>query len=91
MTNAKIDNNGIKTAIFASNADGITPLLLYVDPTTHGIVIDDNTTGTPPSAVNAKRDQNNDPVGLGVSSADGSTPVPPYIDSATNKLLINST
>lgn len=90
MTQAKIDNNGTKTAIFASNADGITPLLLYVDPTSHGLVIDDNTTGTDQGRNPAVRDLNADPVMLGVSSSDGITPVEPYIDSATNKLLINS-
>lgn len=90
MTNAKIDNNGIKTALGTSSTDGVTPLLMYVDPTTHGVEIDDNTTGSDLSGDIAKRDQNSEPVILGVSSSDGLTPTPIYIESAANKLLINS-
>lgn len=91
MTDAKIDNNGIKTAIFLSNADGKSTLPLWVDPVSHGLVIDDNTTGSDLGSIPAKRDRNNDPVQLGVSSADGITPVAPYIDSVSNKLLVKST
>lgn len=90
MTQARKDNNRVPTALGVSNADGITPLLLYVDPSTHAIITDDDTTGSDLGPVNAKRDNNGEPVMLGVSNADGVTPVAPYIDSSTNKLLTNS-
>lgn len=90
MTNAKIDQNGIKTALGTSDADGITPLRLYLDPVTHEIIRDDNTTGSDLSGDNAGRDQNIEPVLMGTSSADNSTPVALYIKSGTNELLINS-
>lgn len=90
MTNSKIDQNGIRSAQGISNADGITPLRLYLDPNTHEIIIDDNTTGSDLSGDNAKRDENYEPTLLGTSSSDNSTPVPIYIKSSNNALLINS-
>jgi len=91
MTNAIRDNNGIPVALATSNADGVTVLPMQVDPTTHGIILDDNTTGTDKSPnSNAKRDQNQVPVMMGVSSVDGVSRVALYIDSATGKLLLNS-
>lgn len=90
MTNAIIDQNGTKSALCTSNADGITPLRLYLDPSTHEIVVNDGTTGSDLSGDNASRDQNIEPVLMGTSSSDNATPVAPYINSATNELLINS-
>lgn len=90
MTNAPRDKNSVPVKLGASNADGKTPLPLQVDPTQHGILIDDNTTGTDKSSANARRDDNSVPIMMGVSSADGVTPVMAYIDSTSNKLLVNS-
>lgn len=90
MTRAVQDNNGIPVAQGVSNADGSTPTSLGVDPTMHGIQIDDNTTGSDLSGDIAHRDDNNQPVLMGVSSADGVTPVEIYIIPTGNKLLINS-
>jgi hypothetical protein len=91
MTNVTRDANGVWGMLGTSNADGITVLPVQVDPTLHGIIIDDNTTGSNLSANNVgKRDQNQVPVLMGVSNVDGVTPVQCYIDSATGKLLINS-
>ena len=39
MGNAKRDNNYIPTLIGVSNADGTTPVTLYVDPTTHRLLV----------------------------------------------------
>ncbi len=90
MTQAKIDNNNIKTLIGQLNTDGVTPTLVKADPTTHAISADDNTTGSDLSGDIAKRDDNREPTQLAVSNADGITPVPLYVDS-DGKLLIQST
>jgi hypothetical protein len=38
--NAKRDENRIPTLIGVSSSDGITPVLVYVDPTTHRLLVD---------------------------------------------------
>ncbi len=91
MTNAKRDNNQIPTVTGTSNADGSTPTLIKVNPTTHVTQIDDGTTGSDLSGDNALRDDNSVPVILGVSEVDGVTPVPIYTDPANGKLLVDST
>lgn len=73
-----------------SNADGSTMLPVYIDPTTHFLAVDDDTTGSDLSGDNALRDENRVTGLLAVSDADGVTPVPVYVDSITNELLINS-
>jgi hypothetical protein len=84
------DNNSIPVFIGLSDSDGSTILNLQVDPTSHGIIIDDNTTGSDLTGDNAPRDNNSVPTVLATSSSDGITPVPVYIKSATGGLLINS-
>lgn len=39
MAQAKRDNNYIPTLLAVSNADGITPVTLYADPTTHRLLV----------------------------------------------------
>lgn len=39
MADAKRDNNNIPTLIALSNADGVTPVTLYADPTTHRLLV----------------------------------------------------
>ena len=87
--NAKIDNNGVKTAIATTNDGNKNTIRLYVDPTSHGIVATDDVTGTDQGEGN--RDDNEVPVMKGVSSSDGTTPVSAYIDTSTHSLLIKST
>lgn len=90
MTQAKKDNNSVDTMLATQQADGVTPELIKADPTTHGIAVDDNTTGTDQSPTDiAKRDQNMVPVLIAVSEVDGVTPVQLYVD-ADGKLLIDS-
>lgn len=91
MAQAPRDNNGVTTLLCTSNGDGSTPVAVQVDPTAHGIYVDNNTTGSDLSGDIAARDQNAVPVAMGVSSADGVTPTPIYADPATGFLLINST
>lgn len=40
MTNAKKDENGIPVLMGVSNADGVTPIMVYVDPVTHRLLVD---------------------------------------------------
>lgn len=40
MADAKRDNNVVTTLIAVSNADGITPVVLWADPTTHRLLVD---------------------------------------------------
>lgn len=40
MANAKRDENRIPTLIGVSSSDGVTPVLVYVDPTTHRLLVD---------------------------------------------------
>ena len=91
MTQARKDDNSVNTMLATQQADGITPELVEANPSTHGIVINDNTTGTDQSPEDiAKRDQNSVPVLLVASESDGSTPVQLYID-ASGQLLVDST
>lgn len=91
MTNAQIDNNGIPVLIATSNADGSTPVLVKVNATNNGLLVDDGAGGSDLSSDIASRDENYYPILMGVSSDDGVTPTAIYADPATNKLLIKST
>lgn len=91
MANAKTDNNSVRTAVGTSNADGRTILRLYVNPTTHAVVVLNGTTGSDSSLTNARRDQNSEPAMMGISNDGHDTPTECYIDSATNGLLVKST
>lgn len=84
------DENNIPTLIGASSDDGTTPITVYADPDTHGIAVDDNTTGSDNGRAVAYRDDNGVPVLLAVSSDDGVTPIEVYVDPVTHKLLIDS-
>lgn len=102
MTNAYLDENTINTLIAASKNDGQTIVRVKANATSHGLVIDDNTTGTSNgnNKGNAARDENMRPVLIAVSSStttvdgvdyiEGVTPVEVYGDPATGALLINS-
>lgn len=90
MANASRDENFVPTLLGASNADGVTPVAVKADPTTHVLETNDNTTGSDLSNEPSPRDDNYVVVAMAVSSVDGVTPVPIYADPATGKLLINS-
>jgi hypothetical protein len=91
MAQARKDNNAIPVILGTSNSDGITPVQIKVSTTTHGLMTDDNTTGTDLSGDIASRDDNGFPVLMGVSSTDGITPTAVYADPSTGKILITST
>jgi hypothetical protein len=84
------DSNRVTTLIAALNTDGITPVSIKADPTTHALKGSDGATGTDHGKPNAQRDSNRSPVLMGVSSTDGVTPVEIYADSNGN-LLMQST
>ena len=89
MAVAKKDNNSVNVMIGALNSDGVTPINVKVDSSSHGIRVNDDTTGSDNSAANARRDANQVPVLMGVSSVDGITPEMIYVNS-DGELLINS-
>lgn len=91
MTNAKIDGNRVKTLICASNADGTTPVLIYVDPATGRLKLQHGTTGSDLGTDEAPRDENFKTTWLGVSASDGVTPTPVFADPSTNEVLARYT
>ena len=90
MTDAIRDNNGVPVSLGTSATDGVAIVPLYINPTTHGVELDDNITGSDLSGHTAGRDKNQVPVMMGTSSVDGVTLVPLYIDPSSKKLLLNS-
>jgi len=90
MSQAKRDENRATTLIAALNTDGVTPNLVYIDPSTHCLSVDDDVSGSDFGVVNSVRDENRVAVATAVSSSDGITPVELYSDSLF-KLLIQST
>lgn len=90
MAEAKRDGNYVPTLIAAAESDGATPVRVQVDPSNHGLAVDDNTTGSDHGGTQGVRDGNHIVVLMGVSSVDGVTPTAVYAEAATGKLLINS-
>lgn len=45
MSEAPRDNNRVTTLLGTSNADGLTPVTIYTDPTTHRILVDASSSG----------------------------------------------
>lgn len=90
MTNATRDDNNVPAILAVLNTDGETVTPVDANPTTHGLSVDNNTTGTDQGPSRALRDENFVPTLLAVSSADGVTPVALYVDT-DGKLLIDET
>lgn len=90
MANATRDDNYVPVVLATSSSDGVTPLRVKVNASTHVLMVSDNTTGSDLSGNNAARDANYVPVLMGVSSADGITPTPIYVNT-DGQLLIDST
>ncbi len=84
------DANGKTVLMGALNTDGITPVAIKANPTTHVLAVSDGNTGTNHGVPAAKRDSNFVSVVMATSSTDGVTPVEVYADSSGN-LLIQST
>lgn len=88
MVNAAKDDNRVSTVLATLDSDGETPVRLEADPTTHVVIVDDDTTGSDNG--NGGRDENRVPVAYAVSESDGETLVALYVNS-TGELLIDST
>lgn len=91
MTDTKKDNNQIPAILGVSNADGVTLLPFKADPTTHALIVDDDTSGSDLSGDVAARDNNGIPAEMAVSEADETTPVPLYANSSTGGILVDHT
>lgn len=59
MADAERDNNGIPTLIAVSSSDGVTPVKLYADPTTHRLLVDLPATGVTILAATGTVDDSN--------------------------------
>lgn len=92
MSDSLHDENGRSSIICASKDDGTTIVQITADPTTHGVSVDDNTTGDDNgnNNDNAMIDGNSVAVWFALSSAGDGSLVEVYADPATGKLLIDS-
>jgi len=90
MTNAKRDDNNKPAILAVLNTDGTSVTPVEINPATHGLSVDNDTTGTDQGPARALRDENFGPTMLAVSDVDGVTPVALYVDS-NGKLLIDET
>lgn len=84
--NANHDGNRIPTLLGALNTDGITPINVLTNSSTHRLKTSNGTSGTNHGTVNAQRDQNRIPILIAVSAVDGVSPVEVYADSSGNLL-----
>jgi len=91
MTNAQRDNNQIPTLLATDKDDGITPVAVKAEPTSHQMACSNGTLGSDIGNENASHDENSVPSMVAVSSDDGETPVPIYADSATGAILVKTT
>ncbi len=89
MANAHLDDNHVPSLTAALNTTGTSIVAVKANPSTHGLTVDDNNTGTDHGPAQALFDDNHIPVLMAVSSVDGKTPVVVYADS-TGKLLVDS-
>ena len=77
MANAARDENNVPTLTAILDSDGETITRVTVDPSTHVLSVDDDTTGSDNGPGDrALRDENFVTTLIGVSSVDGVTPVP---------------
>ena len=86
-----LDENRIPVILGVSNDDGSSVIPVYVNPSNHGLFVDDDITGIDLGGNPDPRDENRKVAFFAVSSEDGETPVAVYVDASTNKLLIQST
>lgn len=89
MANAAKDQNGVSSLTCVLNTDGETVVRVETDPVSHGLMVNNGTTGADNGPSNALHDENDIPTLLAVSSADGKTPVTVYAD-ASGAIFINS-
>lgn len=71
------------------NTNGLTVTRVQVNASTHGLMINDSSTGTDQGGTNAATDENDRPTMFAVSESDGISPISLYVDS-NGKLLVDS-
>ncbi len=85
------DDNNVP-AILVIRADDLKfPMNVYVNPSNHRMIVEDQSEGNLTAPKNAPRDGNSYPVLMGISSADGKTPIPIAGNFQTGAMLIQST
>lgn len=90
MRVAARDENSVPSLLGADSNNGIIPVAVEADPSTHRLFVSDGTTGTDHGPMNAPRDVNFVPVLMGISRTDGVTPVVVYARASTGSLLVDS-
>ncbi len=90
MGKASRDNNFVTTLLGTLDSNGTTLIPVKANPSTHALLVDDNTSGSDNGPVNAPRDVNFVPALMAVSSLDGVTPVVVYADTDGNLLIDSS-
>lgn len=88
---AKRDQNDVPVGIGVSSSDGVTPVMLHIDPVTDKLLINvsaDSLTLT--NSTKDKIDENDIHTKYGISAADGTTILPIRTDSS-GKLLVQFT
>lgn len=88
--NSQLDSNYVRTLIATADSDGVSPVILYANPTTHALLIDDDSTGVSYGTGQAPRDKNSIPCILAANSSDGITAVSIYAHPAFNALSVVS-
>lgn len=90
MGKASRDENQVTSILAKWRNDGITPLPILANPSTHAMMIDLGTTGSDLGDDNAAKDPNFVSSMLAVSKTDGSTVVPLFATSGGNLLIDNT-
>lgn len=88
MAQAKIDGNNIPTILGVLNTDGVTPTNPKINPSTHILDVEDNTTGSDFGNDLADRDENSKTTMI-ATDASGNI-ITLYVNSS-GQLLIDST
>lgn len=87
--NAVIDGSNVSSMIASVSTPLVAPIRIYANPTTHGIWLEDNTTGTNYGLTDVKHDDNGKECLSAVSNSDGTTVVPLYANGG-HQLLVSS-
>jgi len=89
---SKKDENGRNSITCASSTNGTDIVVICANPVTHGVCIEDASTGSDNgnNGNNAMIDENGVAVWYALSSVDGTSLVEVYANPLTNKILIDS-
>lgn len=89
MANASRDENRVTSRLGVLNLTGLTIVPITADASSHGLSVDDDTTGSNLGPTNADRDENHVTSLIALSSDDDGVLVPLYATS-DGALLIDS-